>query len=211
MGILLNLFFKIVILIILRVINNGCDGKNYSFKFCESIRDCSDSNQICLNKECKCGPNYKFNLLLKICVNFKCVNDLDCQQFDKNQVCNNSCNCYKCDKKYIRNVSTNLCSVIRETNSYLRKFIVENEKISFIGSFGSNPSGINHLKNCCIFESCNSSCDCENCGFGPINVASRIKALRITIIAIRCVIVNTSHKNSYFSEEDSSESIVETD
>ncbi len=163
MGTLLDLFFKIVILIILLIYNNGCDGKNYSFKFCDSIQDCSDSNQICLNKECKCGPNYKFNSLLRICVNFKCVNDLDCQEFDNNQVCNNSC---ICNRKYIRNVSTNLCSdeLIGETGlgtKFDDKNVFKgNEKKSFQPIF--NPKSSLELYNC-LKKRCNNDSDCRNC------------------------------------------------
>jgi hypothetical protein len=102
-------------------------------------------------------------------VNFKCVNDLDCQEFDKNQVCNNSC---ICNQKYNRNVSTNLCSdkligeTGLETNFDDKNVFKENEKKSFLPLFFPSKmdpkSSLERLYNC-FKKGCNNDSDCQNC------------------------------------------------
>jgi uncharacterized membrane protein YgcG len=158
MGISFEIFSLILFTIIFSINYNRCEGKNLSIIFCSSINDCSKLNQICFNNECKCGPNYKFNSLLGICVYFKCFEDIDCQEFDKNQVCENSC---VCKQKYIRNVSTKFCSEIRGTamenvSNFKNLFTTKSKKLNFSSPYLSKD----------YLERCDSDSDCKNSSFG---------------------------------------------
>ena len=50
---------------------------------------------LCVDKECRCEPNYRFDRQNVTCSHFVCQTDLDCQQHDYNRVCQSSgiCTC----------------------------------------------------------------------------------------------------------------------
>jgi hypothetical protein len=112
-------FIFVSLLLLLTINHNICDAINFSIdtSFCVSVNDCSNLDQICFNNSCKCGLNYRWNSTGRICEYFNFNEDIDCQEFDENQIWSLSNNCCVCNETNTRNTSTNLCFSIKETVS----------------------------------------------------------------------------------------------
>jgi hypothetical protein len=67
-----------------------------NMKYCSWITDCSDLNQKCVDFECRCRANYKYNPGSRKCEYFKCSNSYECQTYDSNRYCNSGkCECLR--------------------------------------------------------------------------------------------------------------------
>jgi len=61
---------------------------------CLSNYQCWEYYQVCVNRVCRCVPNYKYNYTTKKCEHFDCYSDYDCQEYDSKRNCSNKyCNC----------------------------------------------------------------------------------------------------------------------
>jgi len=85
--------------------------------FCSSHSDCSAVNQICVNNECKCKPNYQLDISRSYCTYFACQKNSDCWSIDNRRVCSDG-QCV-CDKYYLENDSTMKCVIGGNSNSWL--------------------------------------------------------------------------------------------
>jgi hypothetical protein len=66
-----------------------------SSSYCKRNSDCSDLNENCVDNECRCAPNYKYNYLSHSCQYSSCTWNSDCQTYDYNRYCSyGTCYCY---------------------------------------------------------------------------------------------------------------------
>jgi hypothetical protein len=86
-------------------------------RYCLSNSDCTnygDNNQVCVDGNCMCKPNYKLDTDLGYCSHHDCIYDSDCQTYDKHRICNFfSC---QCDTNYKEDSLTKKCNYY--SNSY---------------------------------------------------------------------------------------------
>ena len=66
------------------------DGVPFKNEQCTSNQNCTqiNPNMTCVLKRCKCKPNYKIvTTNMTDCQPYNCMSDEDCQEYDKNRVC----------------------------------------------------------------------------------------------------------------------------
>jgi hypothetical protein len=85
--------------------------------FCASHSDCAGINQVCVDSQCKCKPNYQLDLARSYCTYFRCHKNSDCWSIDNRRVCiDGEC---VCDNLYTENYKTMKCVVGGNSNSLL--------------------------------------------------------------------------------------------
>ncbi len=58
---------------------------------CKVKTDCSsvseDKRVVCVDGICRCEPNYRWDSVQKVCTEYKCKEDTECQEYDKYRKC----------------------------------------------------------------------------------------------------------------------------
>ncbi len=74
-----------------------------SLSYCEWNSDCSGIHTRCVDNQCKCAPNYKYNFITNECEYFRCTSSYECWEYDFERYCSYG-TCY-CNSGYYADFS----------------------------------------------------------------------------------------------------------